>query len=577
MSENYRSGENNPVVALYTPFLQGAYVGELVNQIRQLTFIKGYKLVIIRTGGYGKFNEPIHLGNIDAVIIIRNAIAPDLAETLIESDIACVSIAYDYFPLKMPMVTSDNAHGVSLAFDHLNRLGHQNIAFVGDLSQYDIRKRYEYYCELHDQHELPLQKNHLISVNDALFSGGISAAKLFLQSDCDATAIIFGAGLTGVGFIRHMHSSKSPQPHKLDYVCFDALSMIPVFTPEMTSVDQNLHLIAYRALNAIDSQLNEQEFDLHTAVIPKLTRVSENPADSYNAFIATCIDLPELHNPNYMKSLISNMHDWPREILHSQLDQLMSVAPLFEKFMGRAVLSRYFIDTKSIAWIKTIRIFAPGETSDAEPSDSNSLCKATDFPPRSLHEQYASYDTCIHMPIITAGKLWGLLSFFGDPGCKTPASSYYGFAGYVESILKMYEQDLELKTLRKRIQSFADKGVEAPAPAPDCHATVEWSVDASYTSWSEAALAKLGYTSPIEVNIYQHMDITDRIHPDDFEKARAAVAECKASKSACQFRAKYRTKSKQYTDVIMQGEPQLDEHQNLKSIIFSLDIEDIGR
>lgn len=577
MSGTNKSEQRPPVIALYTPFLQGFYIGELVNQIRQLSFIKGYKLIVIRTGSYGRFNEQIHIEGIDAAIIIRNAVANDLAEQIVANNIACVSIAYDYFPLKMPIVASDNAHGISLAFEHLKKSNHTKIAFVGDLSHYDIRKRYEYYCDLHERDGLPLREEYLINVEDTLFSGGIAAAKAFLHNQCDATAIVFGVGLTGVGFIQHMRSANSEMAKSLEYVCFDALSMIPVFTPEMTSVDQNLNLIVYRAFNAIENQLNNTDFDLHVKVPPKLTRVGENPTESYDAFIATCIDLPELHNPNYMKSLISNIHEWPREIIGSQLDQLMSIAPLFGTLMGRAALSRYFIDNKGTAWIKTVKTFSPGEVTASGMNDSNSLCKASSFPPAFLDQVYSKFDNCIHIPISVEGKIWGLLSFFGDPGCKTPASSYYGFSGYIESIVKMYEQDLELKTLRKRVHSFTENSAIAEEIENDEDAVIEWSIDGNHTSWSESALAKLGYISPIEANIFRNMEITDRIHPDDIEKARAAVAECKESLAPFQFPARYRAKSRLYVDVIMQGKPQLDEHNKLTGILFSLGIKRPGQ
>lgn len=564
--------DDAPVIALYAPYLQGFFIGELINQIRQLSFIKGYKLVIIRTGGYGSFNESIHLGNIDGAIIIRNAIAPDLAEALINNDIACVSIGYDYFPLKMPLVSSDNAHGTALAFDHLLRLGHTKIAYVGDLSHYEIRKRYEHYCELHDQHKILLREDYLFNLNDTFLSGGIKAAKAFIQNQCDATAVIFGSGLTGIGFAQHRRAHAGQSEIDLDYVCFDALSMIPVFTPEITSVDQNPHLVVYRAFNAIDAQMGGKDFEFHTTVTPKLTRVSENADD--NAFIATCIDLPELHNPNYLKSLLCNMHDWPREILHSKLDQLMSIAPLFQRFMGRVVLSRYFIDTKNIAWAKIIKVYSPGEITVAELSDSSSLCKAHTFPPKLCAQEYQSYGTCIHVPIHKQGKIWGLLSFLGDPGCKTPASSYYGFAGYIESLVKMYEQELELELLRKRLHSMSETAQAPDIQQTDSDATIDWDLSANHTSWSDAALAKLGYTSAVEINIYRHMEITDRIHPDDFEKARSAVASTRSDKAPCQFRAKYRAKNNHYKEAILNGQPRLDSQNRLAGIAFSIDLDD---
>jgi DNA-binding LacI/PurR family transcriptional regulator len=570
-----KSDPSKPVILVYTPYLQGLYIGELVNQIRQLCFIKGHRFVVIRTGDYGRFNEHIHLNNISAVIIIRNAISTDLAEYILTQEIACVSIAYDYFPLSMPMVTSDNAHGINLAFDHLQALGHRRIAFVGDLSHYDIRKRYEFYCERHEIDAIELHENYLINTQDTLVCSGASAANAFIQDHCDATAVIFGAGLTAIGFIQRMRLHAQDQPSKLDYICFDAIPLIPVFAPEVTTVNQNIHLLAYRAFNTIEHQLQHQPFQRHLMVAPQITRLGTPPNESVDAFITTCVDFQELNNANYVKSLLCNFFDWPREIINSQLDQLMSISLLFQKFMGRAILSRYYVDAKDISWLKIIKVYAPGDTQICELSDAESLCKATHFPPKGFASMCDQYGSCMHMPITVNGKIWGWLSLLGDPSCPTPASSYFGFSGYIESIVKMYEQQLEIAQLKKRLQSLNDTHIDTATSDVENNATIEWIAEGNQTSWSDAALAKLGFNSAIEINIFRNMEITDRIHPSHAEKARVSILECKQSRNSVQFRARYRGKNNIPIDMVMDGNPQLDDNQKFKGIIFSLRKEDM--
>jgi DNA-binding LacI/PurR family transcriptional regulator len=570
-----KSDFSKPTILIYTPYLQGLYIGELVNQIRQLCLIKGHRFVVIRTGDYGRFNEHIHLNGINAVIIIRNAISTDLAEYILAQGIPCVSIAYDYFPLPMPMVTSDNAHGINLAFDHLQALGHSKIAFVGDLSHYDIRKRYEFYCERHEIDAIELRENYLISTRDVLVSSGANAANVFIQDQCDATAVIFGAGLTAIGFIQKMRLHTPDQPKALEYICFDALPLIPVFAPEVTTVNQNLHLLAYRAFNTIEHQLQQQPFERHVMVAPQITRLGTPPNESVDAFITTCVDFTELNNANYVKSMLSSFFDWPREIINSQMDQLMSISLLFQKFMGRGILSRYYVDAKNISWLKIIKVYAPGDIQICELSDAESLCKATHFPPKVFAPLYEQYGSCIHMPIIVNGKIWGLLSLLGDPNCPTPASSYFGFSGYIESIVRMYEQQLEIALLKKRLQSLNEGHIDTATSEVENDAIIEWIAEGNQTSWSDPALAKLGFKSAIEINIFRNMEITDRMHPNDAEKARLTILECKQSRDSVQFRARYRGKNNVAIDMIMDGHPQLDDNQKFKGIIFSLSKEDM--
>lgn len=570
-----KPGDRDPVIALYTPFLQGLYIGELVNQFRQLSAIKGYKLVIIRTGSFGQFNEPFMCDGIDGAIILRNAISPALAETFLKRQIACVSIAYDYFPLKLPLIISDHAQGMALAFEHLLSRKTDRIVFVGDMSHYDVRKRYESYCELHDRHNLPIQEENLINVSDALLSGGKSAAKTYIERRLQPSAVIFGSGLTGIGFIQDLKTLIDTPRVSPEFVCFDALPLIPVFTPEMASIDQNLHLIAYRAFTVLDDQLKGEVPALVTSVPPKLIRVSDNPADCYDAFMATCVDLPEFHNPYYMKSLVGSLYEWPGQALGSQLNQLMSIAPLFKKFMGIASLSRCYADSASQSWIKLTNVFSVHDIVKYDLADRAGLCLASKFPPSQLQDIFEAHDTSVHLPVRVLDKFWGVLSFFGTSSSHTPASSYFGFAGYVENLVGMYEKELEIKALKKRLADPVSPVAGHVPFEPDPEATVEWNIESNLTTWNANALAKLGYTSNVENEIFRNMEITDRIHHDDYETVRAAISDCISTRSVVQFHARFRGKRNQYFDVIMQGQPTLEKESRVKSIVFNVGVTDM--
>jgi DNA-binding LacI/PurR family transcriptional regulator len=559
-------------IGVYTPYLQGFYIGELVNQLRQLCFVKGYRLVVIRTGGYGKFQSALQLEQIDCAIFIRNAVSAEFAESLLRAGKPCVAISYDYFPLSIPVVSSDNQFGVSLAMDHLLKAGCNKIAFVGDLSQYDLRKRYEYYCDAHDQYQLPLNERYLFTVDDTQFNGGRQAAGQFIGSGCDANGIIFGAGLTGIGFLQYIRQTHPDVSARIQGVCFDALSLIPVLTPDLASVDQNLNLIAYRAINVLEAQLSQKDITHHIQVEPKLTYINRGNDSNSEAFIATCVDLPELHNPNYTKALLANMHEWPREIVASGLDQIMSIAPLFERFMGMAFLCRHFIDNNQKAWIKQIKSFVVEGVVKTDLSDSSSLCREEKFPPVSLRQiLQPQYDFQLHVPIQLNGKIWGFLSTVGHTAVPTNASSFFGFGGYIETIVRLFEQDLEIKTLHKKIADC-----QAPGPsqeiAPDREASITWDFDEGLTVWSEKALQKLGFQSAMELNIYSNMDITDRIHKDDLPNIRDFVSQSKSNKSAFHAQLRYKMKNGQFTDAILEGEPTLDAEQKMTGMVFYLGV-----
>ena len=152
-------------IGVYTPYLQGFYFGELVSQLQQYSFLKGYNFTVIKTGSFGSFKSTVHSAHIDYAVILRNAVHNDLAQHLLNEGKSVVSIAYDYFPLAIPMVTSDNELGTELAFNHLIQKGHRELAFVGDLSQYDIRKRYEAFCDQCEINQFELNDKNKNSIS----------------------------------------------------------------------------------------------------------------------------------------------------------------------------------------------------------------------------------------------------------------------------------------------------------------------------------------------------------------------------------------------------------------------------
>lgn len=573
MDSNSARAPSRLTLGLYTPFLQGFYVGELVNQIRQLCSIKGYRLIVICTGGYGKFSSNIHLSEIDGAIFIRNAISVEFAESLLNQHKPCVAIAYDYFPLSIPVVSSDNQFGVHLAMEHLIKLGHKKIAFVGDLSHYDLRKRYEHYCEAHDHFQLELKENCLFTVTDSQFAGGHVAAQKFIQDGCDATGVIFGAGLTGVGFIQYLQKNQPELASSIASVCFDALPLIPVFTPQMASIDQNLHLIAYRTINTLESSLSHQEVQDQILVQPKLINVRDNPHENYDAFMATCVDLAEFNNPNYVKSIISNLFDWPREIVEHQLDSVMSLSPLFTRYMENAFLLRHFIDSNQNHWLKQVKAFMPDQVIKIEPSDSSSLCRVEKFPPASMRNlKLEEFDFFLHLPLMVNGKLWGFLTTCGSSTSYTAGSSFLAFGGYMESLARLFAQDVEIKSLHQRLAGATATTQTMTTTEVDRDAGIRWDFDSGITQWTEKALQKLGYSSAIELNIYSTMEITDRIHKDYLDVIRQRVSLCKAEKAPFQMPLKYKMKNGSFFDAVLAGEAIADSENKITGIQFFLGV-----
>ncbi len=561
-------------IGIYSSYLQGFFLGEIVNQLRQLAIFKGYNVSVFRTDGHGDFDLKLGLDALDGVIILKNAVTVSFAELMLSKNIPVVSIAYDYFPLDIPHITTDNYRGMELAFDYLVNKGHKDIVFVGDLAQFDLRKRYEAFCELNDKIGVEFDETMLITVENSLLVGGYQAAKEFVARGCNASAVICAAGLLGMGFVKQLSSSGIELSSKLEVVSFDAIASMPVVAANITTVDTNLNVIAYRALSVLTQKIEGVDVE-HTTLVPPKLIVAGESENNIEPYMATCVELDTFYNPAYMKSIVANIYEWPREIVASSLDEIMSIAPIFERYMGIGALSRIHMDRKNRKLIAVQRIFKHTATVDLELKPEN-IALPEKFPPEVLVIQgVRAHDTVVHFPIRFKEEIWGVLSMWGS-SLKRANSSFLGFTGYMDLAVKMYSMNLEINAKPSvNAATSMEIGDEKKVVIKKTNAKVFWDVTSGDSEWSNEALELVGLESPMEKNIYKNADIYERIHEDDNQRVRDMVLESLDSLKPASVKARIKVK-RSYVQATIQTEPDELQGGKVEKMTFSITLLDLS-
>jgi DNA-binding LacI/PurR family transcriptional regulator len=499
---------SRPSLGVYSPYLQGFYFGELIGQIQQLCMIKGWDFHLIQTGGFAEYQCEILTSKLDFAVILRNAVHPELAEKLAKKCKAVVAIAYDYFPLDIPIASCDNELGVELAVNHLLSQGHNEFAYIGDLSQFDMRKRYEGFCEQLAINSIEVKEDNIFPVDNSLFSGGYDAAEEFIRRRCKAKAVVVGSGLTAIGFLNRLREFDEGLSDSISTVYFDALTVRPINFDHCAVVDQNLYLLAFRALATLEAKANGSEFNFHDEVEPKLIGPDSQYHSLDEAFLATSVEMSELHDPCYMKSLLNNFYEWPKHISESGLDMIMILAPLFPQYMQKAVLAR-MVHTEKGEFAKVTKVMTPSEAVDIDVRNRDSLCKTADYCPNLGSITPMDYSLSVHVPIKKRGESWGVLSIFGSNKPRKQSSSMVGLCGYLSSVVEYYSVNkfgVDERPIAQSSQEPAKNQLEGE---------IIWNVSENIVEWSDEALQLLGLNTPLEKNIYRNMDLTDRQHADD--------------------------------------------------------------
>ncbi len=542
-------------VAVYAPLIQGFYFGELIGQIQQLCVVKGFRFTLIKTRSFGEYQSKLGTDHFDIVILLRNAIHPELVEYLRAAGKAVVSVAFDYFPLDVPVVSSDNDYGIELAFNHLIKNGHQKLAFAGDISQFDLRKRYEAFCDQHEINGLPLEDEQVVILDNALPSGGYTVAKTLVERKMGATGLVCASGLTAVGFARKMAQLDPKGYEKMEVVAFDALSIFPFSTSGVHVVDQNMFLLAHKALDLGEKVLRGDGIERHTLVQPKLITADSELYASGDAFLATSAELSELHNPNYAKSMLANFYEWPKEIGEGRLEDIMMLEPLFPRHMQEAMLTRIVRSEQAGMVAKVVRHFTQDGTVRLGKDDTDGVCLLLDYPVSFGGFDPGEYNSAIHIPVCSGGSLWGMLSVFGESERSSAPSSISTLCGYLGLTVKFLEKQLRSTKVKSEKPERAGKQQAQPQQL----GLVSWNTTESVAEWDNKALEMLGYVSELDRHVYKHMEFADLVFKEDEGRLRGLIDRAGEQEVTTTIRLRHKNKSYPAFDITCRKDSDTDQ------------------
>lgn len=154
-------------------------------------------------------------------------------------------------------VGSDNELGGFLAADHLIKLDHQRIAFLGDeSSDYpELLDRYAGYCRAHDKHGLNVDSRLRF---DSFFSeeSGYKATQALIASDIDYSAIFCASDLIAIGAIKALREHGLRVPRDKVIVGFDNIPTAEHLAPSLTTIQQDTFAAGKALVDSVIRSIN---------------------------------------------------------------------------------------------------------------------------------------------------------------------------------------------------------------------------------------------------------------------------------------------------------------------------------
>lgn len=167
--------------------------------------------------------------------------------------------------VKSPSVVFDQRHGYELAIQHLLDLGHRQIAEITGRPQHiDAKLRHETIVAMLKAHGLLLGPS---AEGDFEVPSGYAATQKLLDSGEPFTALSVANDRMALGALRALHERGVRVPEDVSVVGFDDMGEAAYLTPPLTTVRQDLQVLAHQSIEYLVSMIQNPTIPVQQRVL----------------------------------------------------------------------------------------------------------------------------------------------------------------------------------------------------------------------------------------------------------------------------------------------------------------------
>jgi DNA-binding LacI/PurR family transcriptional regulator len=245
-------------VGLIVPHLSNDYWSQVAESIQEELWQLGYTVMLCTTSVVENpvdreiaFLKNFIQRNVDGIIFgtLRDFSSfehPDIKEILSTEQVAIV--AFDQKIPGISQVNGDHMYGAQIAVEHLIKLGHTQIAYIGGtLTNPDRELGYR---NAHVMNNLVVNES-TIKRGSATYEFGYSSILELLNSKEEFTALFCGNDLIAIGAMQAIESMGLKVPDDIAIIGYDDINLSSMIKPALTTIRQPIKKMAKSAVDLL--------------------------------------------------------------------------------------------------------------------------------------------------------------------------------------------------------------------------------------------------------------------------------------------------------------------------------------
>jgi DNA-binding LacI/PurR family transcriptional regulator len=246
------------VTAIADPF-----VSEVVSGIEEAASEQGYSVFLAESKANPESEiKVVHTfaeHRVDGIVVTSSRVGSLHFQLLAEMNVPIVLINNQHPGDSIHSVMIQNVEAGQQATQHLVRLGHRRISYIGDqFGHQSDAERLAGYRKALEQAGLPY-RHELVTHGDGRPEGGMMAMRTLLDLPQPPTAVFCYNDMTALGALRCIHSDRLSVPQDVSLVGFDDLFIASYTQPPLTTVRQPRRKMGRMAMESLLGLMSGQK------------------------------------------------------------------------------------------------------------------------------------------------------------------------------------------------------------------------------------------------------------------------------------------------------------------------------
>ena len=206
---------------------------------------------------------------VDGMIVLYSKKDDPVVPYLIESGVPFVVIGKPLIEgSQITYVDNDNVQAAKEATNYMFNLGHKNVAFIGEGTEFEVGEAREngYRQALYEKN-LPVEESYIESFQAGVDQGRQTIANLLGLSE-PPTALVVSTDIHALIVLTALSERGIKVPNDMSLISFNNSIVSKVSYPQLTCVDTQIFQLGYEAANCLIELIDDPTMFKKSVIIP---------------------------------------------------------------------------------------------------------------------------------------------------------------------------------------------------------------------------------------------------------------------------------------------------------------------